>query len=43
MRRIAGDHLLGDPLDYFADSGFVVERVERSRLALLESIEARAI
>jgi len=43
MRRIAGDHLLRDPLDYLADSGFAIERVERSRLGLLESIEARAI
>jgi len=41
MRRIAGDHLLRDPLDHLDDAGFTIERVERSRWGLLERIHAR--
>jgi ubiquinone/menaquinone biosynthesis C-methylase UbiE len=42
LRRVAGDHLLRDPLDHLADAGFTVERVERSRAGLLERVRARA-
>jgi len=42
MHRIAGDHLLRDPLDYLTKSGFELERVERSRWGLLETVRARS-
>jgi ubiquinone/menaquinone biosynthesis C-methylase UbiE len=42
MRRLAGDHLLRDPLDHLEAIGFVPERVERSRLGVLERVRARA-
>ena len=42
MKRVAGDHLLRDPLDHLADAGFAIERVERSRWGVLERVRARA-
>ncbi len=39
--RLAGDHLLRDPLDHLAGAGFEPERVERSRLGLLERVWAK--
>jgi ubiquinone/menaquinone biosynthesis C-methylase UbiE len=43
MSRIAGDHLLRDPLDHLEGTGFRVEHVERSRLGVLERVRARAV
>ncbi|MGZ4335321.1 MAG: class I SAM-dependent methyltransferase [Gaiellaceae bacterium] len=43
MHRIAGDHLLRDPLDHLEEAGFAVERLERSRLGVLERVRARAV
>ena len=40
MRRLAGDHLLRDPLDHLEALGFRVDRVERSRLGVLERVWA---
>jgi ubiquinone/menaquinone biosynthesis C-methylase UbiE len=42
MERLAGDHLLRDPLDHLADAGFAIEHVERSRWGVLERVRARA-
>jgi ubiquinone/menaquinone biosynthesis C-methylase UbiE len=42
LQRLAGDHLLRDPLDHLEDVGFAVERVERSRLGVLERVRATA-
>ncbi len=41
--RVAGDHLLRDPLDHLAAIGFAIERIERSRWGLLERVRARAV
>jgi hypothetical protein len=35
------DHLLCDPLPLAQDTGFVVERVERHRLGIVECVAAR--
>src|SRR5581483_8823581 len=43
MKRIAGDHLLRDPLDYVEELGFRVDSVERARFGLLERLRARAV
>lgn len=43
MSRIAGDHLLRDPLDHLEGTGFRVEHVVRSRLGVLERVRARAV
>jgi ubiquinone/menaquinone biosynthesis C-methylase UbiE len=39
--RFMGDHLLRDPLDHLHSLGFLVERVERAKLGLLEWVVAR--
>lgn len=38
--RRYGDHLLRDPLDHLAATGFAVESVERSRLGIMERLVA---
>jgi ubiquinone/menaquinone biosynthesis C-methylase UbiE len=35
------DHLLREPLDHVGDAGFVVERLERSKLGVVERLAAR--
>jgi hypothetical protein len=40
MRRIAGDHLLRDPLDDLERVGFAIDRVERARPGFLERVWA---
>ena len=40
--RIAGDHLLRDPLDHLVAVGFTIEHVDRSRWGLLERVRASA-
>ena len=40
--RVAGDHLTREPLDYLA-GGFEIERVERSKLGLVERVSARKL
>jgi hypothetical protein len=37
----AADHLTREPLDYLAEVGFDVERVERSKLGIVERLQAR--
>ena len=39
--RFYGDHLLRDPLDHLETEGFVIERVERSKVGLIERLVAR--
>ena len=39
--RFGGDHLLRDPLDHLAATGFEVERLERSKAGLVERVAAR--
>jgi hypothetical protein len=41
MVRFQADHLLREPLDHFAPEGFRVERVERSKLGIVERITAQ--
>lgn len=41
MHRLFCDHLLRDPLDHLPGAGFVVTRLERSRLGVLERVWAR--
>lgn len=43
LLRIAGDHLLRDPVDHLAAAGFAIDRVERSRLGVLERVRARPV
>lgn len=38
--RLAGDHLLRDPLDYLGAEGFTVEEADRSRWGLVERLAA---
>ena len=38
--RLAGDHLLRDPLDRLGDAGFIVETVARSRWGIVERVLA---
>ena len=40
--RLAGDHLLREPLDHLQAEGFAIERLERSKLGLVERLVARA-
>jgi ubiquinone/menaquinone biosynthesis C-methylase UbiE len=40
--RAAGDHLTRDPLDYLGEM-FEIERVERSKLGLVERVAARKV
>jgi ubiquinone/menaquinone biosynthesis C-methylase UbiE len=39
--RFEHDHLTREPLDYLAEIGFEVERVERSKLGIVERVVAR--
>ena len=39
--RFEADHLLRDPLDHLEVEGFAVERVERSKLGIVERVAAR--
>jgi ubiquinone/menaquinone biosynthesis C-methylase UbiE len=39
--RLAGDHLLRDPLDHLEPAGFQIERCNRSRWGLMEEVVAR--
>jgi hypothetical protein len=39
--RLGGDHLLRDPIDYLDQAGFEVERLERSKLGIVERVAAR--
>jgi ubiquinone/menaquinone biosynthesis C-methylase UbiE len=41
LARLAGDHLLRDPLDHLAAVGFEVERCHRSRWGFIEEVVAR--
>ena len=41
MVRLEHDHLLREPLDHLTAVGFVVERVERSKLGIVERVAAR--
>ncbi|MDQ6772796.1 MAG: class I SAM-dependent methyltransferase [Candidatus Dormibacteraeota bacterium] len=38
--RFQGDHLAREPLDYLHAEGFVVDRLERSKLGLIERVAA---
>jgi hypothetical protein len=40
--RAAGDHLTREPLDYLGEM-FEIERVERSKLGLVERVAARKV
>jgi ubiquinone/menaquinone biosynthesis C-methylase UbiE len=39
--RCYGDHLLREPLDHLVATGFVIERVERSKAGVIERLAAR--
>jgi len=39
--RFAADHLTREPLDYLAAEGFQIERLERSKLGIVERVRAR--
>jgi ubiquinone/menaquinone biosynthesis C-methylase UbiE len=39
--RFAADHLTREPLDYLDSEGFVVERLQRSKLGIVERVLAR--
>jgi ubiquinone/menaquinone biosynthesis C-methylase UbiE len=39
--RFEADHLTREPLDYLESEGFVVERLERSKLGIVERVLAR--
>jgi len=41
MLRFKGDHLLREPVDLLHAEGFVVERLERSKLGIVERVAAR--
>jgi ubiquinone/menaquinone biosynthesis C-methylase UbiE len=41
MLRLERDHLLREPLDHLKAEGFEVERVERSKLGIVERVAAR--
>ncbi len=41
MLRFKGDHLLREPVDHLHAEGFVVERLERSKLGIVERVAAR--
>jgi hypothetical protein len=38
--RLQADHLVRDPLDHLPDLGFAVDRVERSKLGVVERVAA---
>lgn len=39
--RFGGDHLTREPLEHLAAEGFIVEKVERSKLGIVELVRAR--
>jgi len=39
--RFQADHLVREPLDYLADVGFEIDRVERSKWGIVERVTAR--
>jgi ubiquinone/menaquinone biosynthesis C-methylase UbiE len=39
--RFEADHLLREPLDYLPGAGFEIEKVQRSRLGIVERLKAR--
>jgi SAM-dependent methyltransferase len=41
MLRLEHDHLLREPLDHLQAEGFDIERVERSKLGIVERVAAR--
>jgi ubiquinone/menaquinone biosynthesis C-methylase UbiE len=41
MLRLEHDHLLREPLDHLTREGFQIERVERSKLGIVERVAAR--
>lgn len=41
MLRFKGDHLLREPVDHLHAEGFVIERLERSKLGIVERVAAR--
>ena len=41
MLRFEGDHLLREPLDHLHAEGFEIERLERSKLGIVERVAAR--
>ena len=41
MLRFKGDHLLREPLDHLRVEGFEIERLERSKLGIVERVAAR--
>lgn len=41
MMRLAGDHLLRDPLDHLSALGFSVEHCDRSKWGIIEEVVAR--
>ena len=41
MLRFEGDHLLREPLDHLRVEGFEIERLERSKLGIVERVAAR--
>ena len=40
--RLEGDHQVREPLDYLTEAGFHIERVERSKLGIVERVKAVA-
>jgi SAM-dependent methyltransferase len=41
MLRFEDDHLLREPLDHLTADGFEIERLERSKLGIVERVAAR--
>ena len=41
MLRFEGDHLLRESLDHLRAEGFDIERLERSKLGIVERVAAR--
>jgi len=41
MLRFEGDHLRREPLDHLRAEGFDIERLERSKLGIVERVAAR--
>jgi hypothetical protein len=41
MLRFEADHLLREPLEHLRAEGFEVERLERSKLGIVERVTAR--
>lgn len=41
MLRFEADHLTREPLDHLRAEGFAIERLERSKLGIVERVAAR--